>query len=173
MIQNSLQPHELRKLLQPFLRLSDVTTTLAILSEVLGTHIERSEDAVCQSKVLLSYKDYKVVIKDLRLLNESGFAVVIQFKCKKKWTHGLFKDQNKEIVQDIKIICQNEIDGLFFTRRTISPPRDPFRREEPQDMVFIHDARAFNKNWSAGTDISPLILAPDAHHGNCFIEFHF
>lgn len=173
MIQNTLQFHELTKLFQPFLRLSDINTTISILSDVLGRPIAKKEDIVCQTKVLLIYKGYKIDIRDLRLLNDDKFAVSIQFKTKQKWTHGLFGDQNKEILQDIQNICKAEIEGLFFTRYTTTVPGDTLIDDGPLNLVFFHDGRAFNTNWSEGRDISPLLLAPDAHHGNCFVEFQF
>jgi hypothetical protein len=173
MIQNTLQPHELKTLLRPFLRLADANSTVGTLSEVLGFPITKREDILCQTKVLLMYKEYRVDITDLRLLKDAGFAVHIQFKAKQKWTHGLFKDQNREIIQDLQSICESEIEGLSFETFKTTAAGDPLTGDGPLDLVFIHDSRAFNQNWSSGRDISPLLLAPDAHHGNCFVEFLF
>ena len=171
MIQNTLQSHELKKLLRTFLLLADANSTIGTLSEVLGFPITKQEDILCQTKVLLMYKEYRVDITDLRLLKDAGFAVHIQFKAKQKWTHGWFKDQNREIIQDLQSICESEIEGLSFETFETTAAGDPLTGDGPLDLVFIHDSRAFNQNWSSGRDISPLLLAPDAHHGNCFVEF--
>lgn len=172
MLQNTLQPSDLEKIIRPFLSLADVDTVISSLSEVLGSPIKRREDIECQSKVLLSYKGYRIDIRDLRLLGEC-FAVCIQFKAKQKWSHGLFGDQNKEIIHDLQRICQSEIDGLQFARYVTSVPGDPMMGDGQVHLTFIHDSRALNKNWVEGRDVSPLLIAPDAHHGNCFVEFQF
>lgn len=173
MIQNILERHELIRFLRPFLRLASAEEVVAELSSVLGIAIQSREDIVCQTKVHLSYQGYRIDIRDLRWIEGSGFAPTIQFKAKKKWYHGVFKDQIQPIIEDLKSICCSEIDGLTFKSFSASPPTNPFFREEPVVFTFLHDARAFNPEWSEGRDISPLLIAPDSHHGNCFVEFQF
>jgi hypothetical protein len=38
---------------------------------------------------------------------------------------------------------------------------------------MLHDSRALNRHWKVGSDISPLLISPDVHHCNCFVEFFF
>jgi hypothetical protein len=170
MLQNTLLDSDLEKMLRPFLRLADVNTVIASLSEVIGTPIKSREDIVCQSKVLLTYKGYRIDIRDLRLIGKA-FAVCIQFKAKQKWIHGLFGNQSKEIMDDLQRICKSEIADLHFARYVTTVPGDPMMGGGHVHLTFFHDSRALNRNWVEGRDVSPLLIAPDAHHGNCFVEF--
>lgn len=173
MIENKLQKYELARLLNPFLRLADANSAFPELSDVLGFQIEKNDDIVCQDKILITYKGYRVDIRDLRQVDESGLAVCIQFKAKKKWWHGLFMDQNRAILNDLKEICLSGINGLYFALYNTTHTEDPLTDQGSTDAIFYHDARAFNPHWRQGHDISPLLIAPDMHHGNCFVEFQF
>jgi len=103
----------------------------------------------------------------MRWFDGSGFSVIIQFKAKKKWMHGLLYDQNAEIVRDLQQIGTLDINGLSFRRFETTIPR------EDERLVFLHDSRAFNADWERGYDVSPFIIAPDCHDGKCFIELLF
>ena len=175
MIENKLQFSELSRLLHPFLCLLPFKEGICELEDILGISIRKENDIVCQTKVLLTYKGYRLEIKYLRWVADFGFAVIVQFNAKQKWAHGLFYDQNKQIVSDIQQICTSEIQGLTFSRFQTPFPEPSFDESDSQSLVFYHDSRAFNPNWrtGAGIDIAPLLLAPDAHHGNCFVEFSF
>ncbi len=140
---------------------------------MLGAPIQKRDDIVCQTKVHLSYRGYRIDIRDLRWIEGSGFAVSIQFKAKQKWHHGIFRDQNRALLDDLQSMCRSEIAGLSFSPFSTTVPGDPLMGEGSIRLSFFHDSRAFNQNWSEGRDISPLLLAPDSHHGNCFIEFQF
>lgn len=173
MIENKLQKYELVRLLNPFLQLADANSIILELSDVLGIQIEKKGDIVCQNKILITYRGYRVDIRDLRQVDETGLAVCIQFKAKKKWWHGLFMNQNRPILNDLKEVCLLEINDLHFTRYSTTDTGDLLTDQGPTDAIFYHDARAFNPRWRQGHDISPLLIAPDMHHGNCFIEFQF
>ena len=62
------------------------------LDQTLGISIENREDIVCQTKILITYKGFRVDIRDMRWIDGAGFAVSIQFKAEKKWSHGIFTD---------------------------------------------------------------------------------
>jgi hypothetical protein len=173
MIENKLTQEELCQILRPFFRLQPVSTILPIFQDVLHFPIQTKSDILCQNKVLLTFEDYRVDIRDLREIAPGAASIIIQFKAKKKWWHGLFRDQNVEVVRALQNICRSEITGLTFTRFDTTVPANPLIDGGPQDLVFLHDSRAFNSDWQAGYDISPLLIAPDCHHGKCFVEFLF
>jgi hypothetical protein len=134
--------------------------------------ISKREDILCQTKILVTYKSYQIDIRDLRQLENKGVSINMQFKAKQRWWHA-FRDQNAELVRDLQSICSSEISDLRFSRFQATVPGDPLLDDGPIDLVFLHDSRALNPHWQVGTDISPLLISPDAHHGKCFVEFHF
>jgi hypothetical protein len=129
-------------------------------------------DIVCQTKILVTYQGYRIDIRGLRWFQDKGASVNMQFKARQKWWHG-FRDQNAGLVRDLESICTSEISGLHFSRFQTTVPGDPFVDDGSLRLLFLHDSRALNRDWRVGTDISPLLITPDEHHGNCFVEFHF
>ena len=97
---------------------------------------------------------------------------------RKKWWHEVFKDPNAELVGDLMRICAGEISGLHageitdlqFLDRTL---QGGTITREPVDLLIFHDAAAFNEKWDYLWDASPLIIAPEIHHGWCHVSFHF
>lgn len=173
MIVNELTYSELLNLLRPILQLSPPEIILSNFKNILRIEIQTRDDIICQTQFLLKYKEYKIDIRDLRCIENKGMSIGMQFKAKKKWWHGIFKDQNLEIVADLKQICFTEIQGLQFGKFTPIAQPDCLSSEAPARLVYFYDSRAFNPNWKAGHDISPLLISPDAHHGKCFTEFQF
>lgn len=164
MIENALSFDELHQFIGSFLRLNP-QEILRSLERVLNTSIKSLDEVVCQNRVLVSYRGYRIDIRDLRPIAEIGLSVLIQFRAKQRWFHGFFWDQNKQIVQDLQRICQSHVKELTFKE---------FRHNNGSfDTVFLYDSRAFNPDWKEGFDLSPLLIAPDAHDGKCFIEFLF
>lgn len=173
MIENKLTQHELSRVLRPFLRLEPLATVFPTLQDVLGFPIQTYSDVVCQNKVLLTFEGYRVDIRDLRQTAPGAASIIVQFKAKQKWWHGLFRDQNANVVRALQNICSAEIANLAFARFQTAVPGEPFMDDGPQNLVFLHDSRAFNRDWKAGYDISPLLISPDCHHDKCFVEFQF
>ena len=66
-----------------------------------------------------------------------------------------------------------ELKEIQTGKKLLVKTGDPLIDDSPMNLVFIHDSLAFNQDWALGRDISPLLLCPDAHHGNCFVEFMF
>lgn len=99
--------------------------------------------------------------------------MILQFKAPQKWWHGTLRDQNAAVVRALQDISRSFLSGLSFAKYEARVPGDPFLDEGPLRLEYFHDARAFNRSWRAGYDISPLAIAPDAHHGKCFVEFLF
>ena len=172
MIENKLNLNELSRIIQPFLRLEPPSRIISALQDVLSIPVADFNDVICQTKILVTYNGYRMDIRDLRTLQDKGVSIQIQFKAKQRWRHS-FRDQNAEIVRDLQRISAEEMSNLQFRRFETTVPGDPFLDKGPVRLVFFHDSRAFNPNWRQGTDISPLLIAPDAHHGNCFVEFQF
>ena len=170
MIENKLTHQELSGVLRPFLRLEPLSTVLASIQDVLGLSIRNPKDVICQTKVLLTFEGYRVDIRDLRQTSPEAASIILQFKAKQKWWHGMIGDQNARIVRALQDICRAEIANLTFARFETLIPADGL---EKQNLIFFHDSRAFNPDWKAGYDVSPLSIIPDSHHGNCFVEFLF
>ena len=116
-------------------------------------------------RVLLRYKGYELDILHFRWFDEKGIAIHLHFKTRKKWWHGIFKDQSAELIGDLKGICAREISHLTFERYEYT--------NKEVECVYFHDARAFNREWQNARDISPILIGQDAHDGNCFVEFFF
>jgi len=173
MIENKLSLHELSRILRPFLCLEPLSTVFPSLQDVLGFPIQSRGDVVCQNKLLLTFEGYRVDIRDLRQSVPGAVSIIIQFKAKQKWWHRLIRDQNARVIRTLQDICRAEIADLDFTRFQTTLPGDLFLNDGQQHLVFLHDSRAFNQGWQAGYDISPLLIAPDSHDGNCFVEFQF
>jgi hypothetical protein len=172
MIENRLNLNELSRIIQPFIRLEPPSRITSALQDVLNIPVADFTDVICQTKILVTYNGYRMDIRDLRVLQGKGVSIHIQFKAKQRWWHR-FRDQNVEIVHDLQRICAEEMPNLHFRRLETTVPEDPFLDRGPMCLVFFHDSRAFNPNWKQGRDISPLLIAPDAHHSNCFVEFQF
>ena len=172
MIENKLNFNELSQLIQPFLRLEQPSRIISALQDVLSIPVADFNDVICQTKVMVTYNGYRIDIRDLRLLKSKGVSIQIQFKTKQLWWN-CFRDQNANVVRDLQRISTAEISNLRFRRFETSALGDPFLAKGPVRLIFLYDSRGFNPNWKQGRDISPLIIAPDAHHGNCFVEFYF
>jgi hypothetical protein len=177
MIENKLSQHELSRVLRPFLRLETISTILPTLQDVLGfpiqTRIDDRNAVLYQEKVLLTFEGYRMDIRDLRQTAPGAASIIIQFRAEKKWWHGLFRDQNAGVVRALQNICRAEIVNLAFTRFETTIPTHRFMDDGPQNLVFLHDSSAFNREWKAGYDVSPLLICPDCHDGKCFVEFQF
>ena len=171
MLENKLTFRELSGLIQPILRLDHVSAITSAFRDILHVPIAKPDDAVCQNKILVTYRDYRLDIRDFREVADKGFSIHLQFKSAQRWWHS-FRDQNLPLVRDLEAICLSEISGLNFARFETQAPPDPWA-DRPFKLVFLHDSRALKREWVAATDISPLLIGPDAHHGNCFVEFFF
>jgi tetratricopeptide (TPR) repeat protein len=171
MIENLLQPREFERLLRAFIRMLPPNECLDELRKVIGIPADFEMDIVCQDKILVSFRGYRIQIRDLREIR-GAMSVSIEFKAKKKWWHGLFGDQNKALLHDLKNICISEVEGLKFESYEKMMPSDELTNLESARLEFLYDSRALNEYWDQGRDISPLLIAPDCHHGNCFVEFH-
>jgi hypothetical protein len=171
MLENKLTFRELSEVVQPILRLDQASAITAAFQNVFQVPIAKPDDIVCQNRILITYRDYRLDIRDFRYIAGKGFSIHLQFKSKQRWWHG-FRDQNRLVVRDLEAICRSEISDLQFARFETQAPPDPWV-DGPFKLILLHDSRAFNREWIAATDISPLLIAPDAHNGNCFVEFHF
>jgi hypothetical protein len=100
MIENKLNFGELSRILQPFLRLESLPTIIAVLQDILCLSITKPSDILCQTKILVTYRGYRIDIRDLRAFPGKGVSVHIQFKAKQRWWHG-FRDQNAQLVGEI------------------------------------------------------------------------
>jgi hypothetical protein len=170
MIEKKLTLNELSQVIQPFLRFEPPSRIISALQDTLNIPVADFNDVICQTKILVTYNGYRIDIRDLRMLQGKGISIQIQFKAKQLcW--NCFRDQNAHIIRDLQSISAAEISDLRFrrfkTKAFGGSLLAPFR------LVLFHDSRAFNPNWKQGSDISPLSIGSDAHHGNCFVEFFF
>jgi len=172
MIENKLTFAELADIIRPVLQLESLSAIMAKVEDVFRISCREPGDAVCQKKLLVTYEGYRIDIRDLRVIDGKGVAASIQFKAKQKWWHP-FRDQNARVVRDLQRICTVAMHGLAFERFEATVPRAAFLGEDEGRIVVYYDSRAFNERWRIAGDISPLLIAPDAHHGNCFVEFQF
>jgi hypothetical protein len=98
MIENKLVFHELRRMLRPILRLDPMDVALAEIGEVLSIPVADPDDVVCQRKLLVTYRGFRIDITDLRWLPDCGPSIHMQFKTPQRWWHGLIGNQNRPIV---------------------------------------------------------------------------
>lgn len=175
MLENKLTFEELGSILRPFLRLDSPGIIRQGLESTLGIRIESREDIVCQNRLLVTFKGYRIDIRDIQVFEGRGLSLTMQFRAPAKWWHGWLRDQNSEVVNGLKRICQIEMDGLAFERFDTfgSSPLPAAACEGPLSLVFWHDSRALNAEWKQGRDVSPLLIAPDTHDEKCFIELMF
>jgi hypothetical protein len=173
MIVNELQYCELLDFLRPILRLESYDTVSRACRSILKMPAGTTTGDAQHEKPLLRYKGYTLDVLHFRWFDAKGMAVHLHFKAKKKWWHPLFKDENADLIADLKRICVAEIHQLRFEQYFHTPAQEFGMAEPVETLVCFHDARALNRKWRHAFDISPLMIAPDAHHGNCFVEFFF
>lgn len=171
MIVNELQYSELLDFLRPILRLESRDTIGRNCDAILKMPIGTTTGAPRPDHPLLRYKGYKLDVLHFRWFDAKGIAIQLHFKTRKKWSHGIFKDQNAELIGDLRRLCTSEIDQLTFKKYDHTASPEFGITESIEKFVFFHDARALNRRWRHAFDISPLLVSPDAHHGQCFVEF--
>jgi hypothetical protein len=103
----------------------------------------------------------------MRQSNSGYSSFIIEFKKKQANWDKIFGRATKELVNDLKKICKNNIPDIEFSCFSHTEKFDNYT------IVYHYHKNALNENWQRGYDISPLLIAPDAHHGNCFVEFLF
>lgn len=170
MIENRLTGNELKKILLPIIKLKPLLTVISDIGSVFNIESKSPEDIVCQTQYLIIYKNYKIDITFLDEINGEGVSVAVQFKAKQKWWH-IFFNQNRSIIKHLKQTCQEEFYQLRFKQFEHFIPETI--REPKINLIYFHDELAYNGKWEEAFEISPLIVAEDTHHGNCFVSFHF
>jgi len=173
MIVNELQFGELLDFLRPILRLESYDAISKSCESILRVPVGTTTGEPQHDKALLRYKGYKLDVLHFRWFDAKGMAVHLHFKAKKKWWHPLFNDQNAELVADLKRMCVAEIHQLTFEQYFHTPTPEFGTTKPVEKLVYFHDAKALNRDWRHAFEISPLLIAPDSHHGNCFVEFFF
>ena len=167
MLLNDLAFYELDDLIGGFLTSKKTDEIFAILSRYYDQDIRSRNDIYEQSRVKLVYKGFNLDIQDIRP-SKSGFtSLIAQFKKKANVWHKILKKPTIEIVNDLKKICQNCISDLEFSINSYAPQLEKYT------VIYHYHKKALNQNWQNGYEISPLLIAPDAHHGNFFVEFLF
>ena len=160
MIVNELQSWELHEFLKPILRLEPRDAvgrkSCAILKMPLGTTGISGDPE--NERVLLRYKGYDLDVRHVRWFDGKGIALHLHFRTRKKWWHGLLRDQNAELIGDLKRICTTEIKNLTIERYDYTCSSNHWGNSEPDvKCSLFHDARAINKEWRDSFDISPLV----------------
>lgn len=167
MLLNDLTSYELDELIGALLTLKSIDEILAILSRYYDQEIKRRNDIYEQSRVKLAYKGFELKIRDIRRSKLGFTSLIAQFKKSENIWDKILKKATREIVNDLKKICQNSISDLEFSIFSHTPQLEDYA------FLYHYDKKALNQNWQSGYEISPLLIAPDAHHGNCFVEFLF
>jgi hypothetical protein len=169
MIVNELDRAELTLLLRPILRLAPAQEVLATLAEVLHVSSATRDALMCQRETMVTFAGYRVDITDLRWVGDKPGSIILQFKAPQKWWH-VWRDQNVGLVRMLQQLCAREIKDLAWRKYT----KDLFDElGQPTTLIFYHDSRAFNAEWEQGSEVSPLLICPDAHHNKCFVELMF
>lgn len=171
MITKDLSFNELHELIGIFLKLTNINEVLSVFSKFYNQEIINIDDLYKQfsspTSVKLVYKGFDIRITDIRP-SKSGFtSLCAEFKKKESIWYKIFKKTTREVVGDLKSICQDSISDLNFSKFSFTPPNENYT------LKYYYDENAFNHNFQDGREISSLIIAPDAHDGNCFIEFLF
>lgn len=172
MIIKDLSFNELHELIGIFLKLTNINEVLLVFSKLYNQEITNLDDLYKQSlsyptSVKLVYKGFDIRIKHIRSSNSGFTNLIIEFKKKEGIWDKIFEKVSREVVNDLKWICQHIISDLSFSEFSFKPPYEKYT------LKYYYDSNAFNDNFQSGYEISPLIIAPDAHDGNCFIEFLF
>lgn len=167
MLVNDLSTHELHRLIGTFLKLTNINEMFVILSRFYDQKIKDKDDLYKQYRIKLIYKGFDLRIKDIRSCNSTATSVIAEFKKRENIWDRVFKTTLKEIVKDLKDVSRKTISDLEFSIFSYTP------QFENHIIKYHYDSKAFNRNWQNGYEISPLIIAPDIHDGNCFVEFLF
>lgn len=167
MLLNDLRPYELDELIGSFLTLKSIDKIFAILSRYYDQEIKSRNDIYKQSRVKLAYKGFDLQIRDIRRSKLGLTSLIAQFKKRENIWDKILKKATRKIVNDLKKICQDSISDLEFSIFSYTPQLENYT------LLYHYDKKALNQNWQSGYEISPLLIASDAHHGNCFVEFLF
>jgi hypothetical protein len=164
---NDLTFKELSELIGPFLSLRSQNEIFRILSHFYDLEITSRDDLYDQTRIKLLYKGFSFRFPHMRQSNSGYLSFIVEFKKKQTIGDKILGKVTKEIVNDLKKICKDNIPDIEFSRLSHT------EKFENYSIVYHHHKNALNVNWQRGYDISPLLIAPDAHHGNCFVEFLF
>lgn len=116
MIENKLTFIELNRILRPILKLEDLATIISEYREVFSINLRSLEDIQNYTqKYNVTYQDFRIFIKGLGEIEKDSTYISIDFRLDKKWYHT-FKNPTTKIVNDLKIICSTEMNGLSFKK---------------------------------------------------------
>ena len=167
MLVNDLTFNELSELIGPFLSLESQDEIFGILSHFYDQEIRSRDDLYGQTRIRLVYKGFSLRFPHIRQANSCYLSVIVEFKKKQAIWDKIFGRVTRGLVNDLKKICKNIIPDIEFSILSHTEKIDNYT------IKYHHHKNALNQNWQSGYDISPLLIAPDAHHGNCFVEFLF
>lgn len=169
MIINFLSHDELNELLKSFIILKPASETYQLLSRYYKNKVTNIGD-ILKAGVKLKYEKHEINIRKIMLATNGALSINMEFMKKKNLIDNLLKKGNKMLVEIIKMNCSRYIENLEYAEYFHESNESSYR---PVTYKYIHDARVFNKDWKQGYDISSLIISPDSHHGNDFVEFSF
>lgn len=167
MIVNDLTFNELSELIGSFLSLKDQHEIFRVLSHFYDQEIKSRDDLYGQTRIKLFYKGFSFHFPHMRQSNSGNLSFILEFKKRQGIWDKIFGRDTNEIVKDLENICKNNIHDIEFSCLSHT------EKYEDCTIVYHYHKKALNKDWQKGYDISPVLIAPDAHHGNCFIEFLF
>jgi hypothetical protein len=167
MIVNDLTYTELSELIGSFLSLKRKDEILRVLSHFYDQEINSRDDVYNQTRIKLLYKGFSFRFPHMRQSNSGYLSFILEFKKRQGILDKMFGRATRELVDDLENICKNNIHDIEFSCLSHT------EQYENCTIVYHYPKDALNEDWQAGYDISPLLIAPDAHHGNCFVEFLF
>jgi len=167
MIVNDLTFNELSELIGSFLSLKGQDEIFKTLSHFYDQEIKSRDDIYGQARIKLFYKGFSFRFPHVRQSNSDNLSFILEFKKRQGIWDKIFGGNIKEIVNDLEKICKNNIHDIEFSCLSHN------EKYENCSIIYHYHKNALNEDWQIGYDISPLLIAPDAHHGNCFIEFLF
>jgi len=173
MIENRLSEAEMGSLLRCILRLDPIDGIFSVFQEILGITINSEAAVLGQKKLLITFQGYQLHFTSFRLANDGSHCVTINFTAKKKWWHGIFRDQNIDLVQVLKGICQKQIVDLRFETIRINHPLRSAFSPGPDHILIYFDKTTANPTWKEWWNISPLSILAGCENQTSFVEFSF
>lgn len=183
MLVNELTYYELKKIIEPIIKLQPMSQVISEIGKVLRITKPSREKIQKQDEFLLRYKGFDIFFSDLRWLKGKGPSISLQFKRQstkfQATLNKLFPENYKlmdmvcgEVIKDLKTICLANIENIKFTSTNIDNAHSYFGNEKIAFRV-TYPCGVYNFEWKEGQDISPLMITTEFHSNKYFVSFGF
>ena len=185
MLINELTFYELKSILEPIIKLEQMTDVVSKIGKTLNvTKPTRQNIQQYGNEFHLRYKGFDIFISDLRWIKNQGPCIIIQLSRQStKFESYLYKflPINNwfrklacgEVINDLQNICKSNIHNIKFVTNEIEGYDANNKKKERITFWASYPSVAYNNIWDEGRDISPVLITNEYHSGKWFIMYTF